>query len=308
MPKHFHLLKTSDLFWVNITKNTTTEIDYLKKNFRFNDLDLIECLPPIQRPKLVDRGNHFFMILLFPIYNRVTREIFSAEVDFFIGRDYLVTVHDNSLPPLQNFYRLCEKNPKIKAEYFETDPADLLYEILNQLLNYCFPLLMHINNDVDNLEKKIFEGNSTGLIKEVSIIKRNIVNFRKAMQAHRAVINKLTHGVGKLFPSTQLEIYFQYLVEQTEEIWQLLENHKDTINALHETQNSLGTYRLNKAIRFLTIISVIFMPLNLMAFLASTRFASLPLIEHPYGFWIMLAAMGIVTLISIWIFKRKKWL
>jgi magnesium transporter len=302
-PKHIHIVKNGDIQWLNVTQNTTLEINWLKNKFNFHPVDLKECLPPTQRPKLVERENYLFMILLFPVYNRKTQEIKPAEVDFFIGHNFLVTVHDSQLSPLREFFTECEKK---HPHVLEEGISGLLYEVLSRLLNYCFPILLHISNDIEKIEGEVFGQHGPRLIYDVALIKKNIVNFRKSMQAHKNVIHRLVEASGRFFPNLKLDLYFKNLIDQTREIWDLLENNTDTINALHESQSSLSSYRLNKIIKTLTIISVIFMPLNLTAFLFGMNVPH-PLMENPYGFWIVGCAMVIITLLMFLIFRKKRW-
>ncbi len=305
-PKHIHIVKQDNFQWINVTKNTAREINWLKKNFKFHDLDLKDCLPPNQRPKLAEHEDHLFMILLFPVYNRKTREIKTVEVDFFISQNYLVIVHDGQLPPIREFFTEFQKRAKAKDFDQEHDPSGLLYETLNRLFDYCFPMLIHISNDIEKIGSQVFTKHGLKLIYEVALIKKNIVSFRKAMQAHKTIIRKLVETSSRFFPNIKLDLYFKNLIEQTKEIWDLLENDRDTINALYESQTSISSYRLNRIIKTLTIISVVFMPINLLAFLFGMETPH-PLTGNPYGFWIVGGIMSMVGLVMIIGFKKKGW-
>jgi magnesium transporter len=180
--------------------------------------------------------------------------------------------------------------------------------VLSRLFNYCAPMLGHLNNDIDKIESQIFSNHGLRLITEIALIKKNIVNFRKAMQAHKSVICHLVNSTGRFFPNLKLDDYFKNLIEQTKEIWDLLENNRDTIDSLHETRMSLSSYRLNQILRILTIVSVIFMPINLIAFLFGMKTVYHPLVGLPFDFWLVVGMMAIVALVLIVYFKKKKWL
>ncbi|MBI5621396.1 magnesium transporter CorA family protein [Candidatus Falkowbacteria bacterium] len=304
-PKHIYRLTYGDFQWLNITKNTARELHWLKQNFDFHYLDLKDCLPPNQRPKLVEHPTYLFMVLLFPVYNRKTKEIKTAEIDFFISNNYLITIHDGQSPVLRELFTECQKNRSLSFLQ-EHDPSGLIYEALNRLFKACFPMLLHINNDIENIEAHIFEENSPRLIYDVVLIKKNIVTFRKTMQAHKGVIRRLVDVSGRFFPNIKLDLYFKDLIEQTKEIWDFLENQRDTISALYESQSSIASYRLNSIIKVLTIISVIFMPINLLAFLFGMDTPH-PLMDTAYGFWIVVGFMTIIGLLMIIGFKKKGW-
>jgi magnesium transporter len=169
-------------------------------------------------------------------------------------------------------------------------------------------MLNHISLDIDEAEKRIFAGYEKRMVKEILIIKRNIVNFRKAMQAHKNVIKKLIIKAPQFFSTAKLNIYFNALVEQTKDIWDLLENYKETIDALHATNESLISFRLNDIMKLLTIISVVLLPVTLIASIFGMNTPQMPLVKHPYGFWIILILMVLVSLGVLQYFRKKEWL
>lgn len=189
------------------------------------------------------------------------------------------------------------------------NPAILLYEILNELFLSCFPMLNHINLDIDEIDNKMFARNEEQMVEEISVIKLNIINFRKIMQLHKTIIKKLIEKAPQFFSTAKLNIYFHNLISHTKEIWDNLENYKDTINALHETNESLISFKTNEIIKTLTIFSVIVLPMTLMASIfGMNTLDGMPFLEGNYGFEIILGLMLVVALTMAVFFKKKKWL
>ncbi|MFH1225812.1 MAG: magnesium transporter CorA family protein [bacterium] len=309
MPKTIKIIEGKRFKWFDIGQADEKNMAYLAERFKFNEIDLRDCPPPLQRPKLIPRPNYLFMILLLPVYNRKKREIDALEVDFFIGPDFLVTVHDREFEPLKNFFHECQKFEGVKSKYFNGNPANLIHELLNRLILYCFPMLNHISLDIDGIEKNLFVAtHQKQMLGEILMIKRNIVNFRKAMQAHKNVIKKLVAEMPRFFLTAQLDAYLNNLVEYTKEIWDLLENYKDTIDALQQTNESLISFRLNQIMKTLTIFSVIVFPLTLLSSIFGMNTPGIPWVNDPWGFWkvviIMLASM--IGMLAF--FKKKRWL
>jgi magnesium transporter len=296
-------LKTKNFSWINVQNNGKKEIDYLGKKFGFHELDLKDCLPPLQRPKLVSRQNYLFMILLFPVFNRETKVLHTSEIDFFITPKTLVTVNTNELAPINDVFGKC-RDRITKCQNIEA----LLHEILNELLSSCFPMLVHISTDIDNVENKLRYEFEKGTITEILRIKTNIVNFRKAMQPHKQVIRNLIEQAPKFFPTKRMKIYFDNLVSYTKEIWDLLDSYKDAIDALHETNVSLINFRVNEIMKTLTIFSVIVFPLTLLAAIFGMNMAGMPFMNHPYGFWIILGLMSCGAISLLYFFEKKGWL
>jgi len=303
IPKTIKIFKSKKFTWVNAINNSEKEIKYLEKEFKFRSFDLKDCLPPLQRPKLISQPDYLFMILLFPVFDRKTRVIHASEVDFFITPKTLVTVHVNELAPLNDIFAACEKKT-----FAPSHLTAMLYEILNQLLLGCFPMLVHISTDIDNVENKLRTEFEKGTITEILRIKTNIVNLRKSMQPHKQVIRTLVAEAQKIFPTEHLQLYFDNLVNYTKEIWDLLDNYKDTIDALHATNVSLIDFRINEIMKTLTIFSVIVFPLTLLAAIFGMNMSGMPFAGHPHGFWIVLGIMLFGALSLLLFFEKKKWL
>ncbi len=309
MLKSINKIKTTRLTWLHFNEFQNSEAEHLRENYKFHPLDIEDCLSPAQRPKLDEYKTYLFLILTFPIYIPEKKEIVSAEINFFIGAEYLITVNKDKLSPLTKFFEQCQLNDHMRERFMTGNPTKLLYEILNRLQEYCFPMLDHINDDIDFLEKGIFEGYEKSMVKKILIIKRNIVNFRKIMQAHENVIKKLLSKNTKYFIPTSIDTYYANILEQTNDIWDILNSQKETIEALHNTNESLISFRLNSIMKTLNIFSVIVFPLTLLAGLFGMNImGGMPFIENPYGFWIIVSVMLIGILLMFFIFKKKRWL
>ncbi|MCX6785980.1 MAG: magnesium transporter CorA family protein [Candidatus Komeilibacteria bacterium] len=306
--KHVKEIKTAKVRWVHLSKNTVREIDYLRQNFKFHPLDLDDCLSPAQRPKLDEYESYLFLVMTFPYYDREQREIMASEVNFFIGPDYLVTVTDGKLLPLLKFFEQCQTSDGYREKYLGINPIFLFSEILDKLQLNLYPILDHIGEEINQLQKAIFSGSEKQMVKEILIIKRNIINFRKIVQAHKNVVRKLIAKKDKFFIPSNLMVYLANNLEQSKDIWDTLESLKENVEALHNTNESLISFRLNDIIKILTIISVILLPANLIAVTFGMKTAGMPLANNPYGFWLAVGLMAAVMLSLILYFKNKRWL
>jgi len=307
-PETIQKIETKDLQLINVSRVSKTEMDYLKKEFRFHQVHLEDCLAPYQRPKIDVYNNYIFMVLIFPLYKRKTREIISSEVDFFIGSNFLVVVHRNDLPPLINFLNACQTSKSKQKKYFTGNPSVLLYELLNQLLSSCAPILELLDNSIVDIEESIFRGYEKRMVKEILIAKRNIINFRRIMQVHRAVLTKLINKSEQFFSTGQLKLYFRELIETTSDIWEILDNLNQSVDSIEATNNSLISYRLNDIMKLLAIASVCFLPVTLIASIYSMQMPTLPFINNPLIFPFLLFIMIIGVCALVIIFRKKKWL
>ncbi|HEX9664528.1 MAG TPA: magnesium transporter CorA family protein [Patescibacteria group bacterium] len=301
--------KHKDFFWLNITKKTAKEIDYLRKHFDFHPSDLRDTLPPLQRPKLIEHHDYIFLILLFPLYSKRKKTIVSSEIDFYIGPDYLITIHENDLSPIRKFTEQVRKNPGLRQTYLEQGGGRLLYEILYPLFTSTFPLLTKIGNRLDMVEKQIFAVHRRETIHQILEIKTNIVDLRKTMQSHKNVLKKIINKSPDVLPAVRFEKNkFNSLKEISIDIWDYLETFNNTIDAVHQTHESLANFRLNDIIKTLTIFSVIVFPLTLLAAIFGMNTPGIPFTDSAYGFWIVVAIMAVGTLGMFYFFRHKRWI
>jgi len=300
-------IKTKSFSWLHISKPGRKEIEYLKDKYNFHPLDLEDCLVKIQRPQISEYTNHIFFILTFPVYNRVNKEIESSEIDFFISAKYIITISDEFIPVVNNLFEETKDNNYNKEKYMSPHPVYLLYETLHRLQNYTFPMLDHISEDIEAIEKKIFSGKEKEVVSEILNVKRNILHFRKIMQAHKNIIKKLMNTHTKFFMPDKTNVYLSNILDRTKDIWDILETQKENMNAFQETNDALISHKLNEIMRILTVISVILIPANLVAstFGMNTKFP--PFIGNPYDFYKIVSLMFIILIIVIIYFKRKRW-
>ncbi|MBI4133393.1 magnesium transporter CorA family protein [Candidatus Uhrbacteria bacterium] len=301
-------LKGTKVTWVDVRTTGKEELATLKRRFKFLEIDLKDCAPPLQRPKIVERPSYLFMILLFPVFDPSSRELKPVEIDLFISKNYLVTVHTHTPPPLARLFERAATDKALRMTLLGETPGKLLYHLLDELLDTCFPMLVHIANDVDATESRMTEVHDRGTIHEIFRLKTNIVNFKKAMQPHKMIMRKLIGAASKFFATKHLEIYFGNLVDHTKEIWDSLELQNDTLNAIEDTHLSLLNFRSGDIIRVLTLFAVIVFPLTLMAAIFGMNTINMPIIGHPFDFWIIIALMiaGVCGMIAY--FKLKRWL
>lgn len=296
--------------WVSVTSPNKSNLAHLHEEFDLLNEDLRAALPPHQRPQLIGREKYLMMILQFPYYEKVSREIRGSEIIFFITKDRLISITDGQLAPLNELFDTIEENPLVVGKTTKDDMGNLLHEILDRLLTHSSPLLNNISQALDEIEDGILEDDPIrkSAIKDILIVKRNIVDFRRIMQSHRDVITKLIDKSDDYFSTKKLETYFNDLIDETTEIWATLANYRDTINTLHETYESLLSFQVNTIMKRLNVFAVIVFPLTLLAAIFGMNAVNMPLVSHPQGFWFIIFIMfgGVIVM---WIyFKYKKWI
>lgn len=297
--------------WLNIENPTEKEIRQLGETYKFHPLDLADCLSISHRSKIDIYPKYAFLVLLFPFYQRETRDIGAAELDIFISKDYLITISHHKLKVFDDFFNLFQVSSDLRQNYDDKSPERLLYEILNKLFLYCLPMIDHLSEDCDKTEKAIFSGRERHMVSEILVIRRNITDFRKIMQVHKDVLKKaiINFKENPLYVMKKTDVYFESLVDYAKEIWINLDNLKERIEALQQTNESQISFKLSDIMRILTIISVITFPITLIATVFGMNTVhAMPFINHPYGFWYVIGIMLAIIIGMLTIFKKKGWL
>jgi len=297
------------LVWLNINNTGKDEIEFLRKkyNFKLSQLQASLAKATAQRPMVEQGDSYLFIILHFPIFKEGS--IVPAEIEFFIGHGYLITIHNNNIPTLNEFFNVCKKGGDSTLAYQYESSAVLLYEILKKLLLNCYSLLDKNSIRINDAEEIIFAQMQKRAVSSILSLRHNIINFRKIMQNHRNIIRKLTQMKSSIIPSQQIKAYYNKLIDHSKNIWEILEIQKEMIEVLNNTNESLMNYRLSNIMKTLTIFSVIVFPLSLLAAIFGMNVEDgMPFLGVKNGFWIIVAIMIVGCFFMLLFFEKKKWL
>ena len=292
--------------WIDFEDPDKESTYYLQENFNIHPLAIEEFVTPTIRPKATEYPNCIFLTVHIPLFDTKERTTFPGELDIVITKDHLITGHKQEIYQLTEFFRKLESSDGRKKLYMEKTPAHLLYNILEMLIESCFPKLDHIHKNIDVIENHVFNGDEKEMVQEIYIAKRDILNFRRTLKPQRSILESLAKMESR-FISRELPAYYQDLIGTNIRLWSSLESAKETIESLEETNNSLLSNKLNLTMKVLTIFSAVMLPMTVYSNILAMS-ADIPFGTHPYGFWIHMGIMLLISLLTMILFKAKKWL
>jgi magnesium transporter len=302
------IVDTPALRWIHIERPRSAERAWLEEHFDFHPLDYEDVYSRNQRPKVDEYEDYLFVVLHFPRYDKAVGRLNAAELDVFVGPDYVITLPNETLQPVEYLFERCRQKEELRDQLFSRGAGYLLYRIVDDGFDYCFPMLRKIGNKLDALEEEIFEGRSEEIVRDISNVKQEIINFRKVIRPQRPVLRDLERVKGRyLAPEIDLEIYFDDIVDAHERIWDLLENYKEVVEALEDTNESVISHRVNDILRVLTAISVIVLPLTFIASLWGMN-VGVPGEGDPEDFYAIVGACLVVLVVMLAFFRRRGWL
>lgn len=293
--------------WLNFENPTNEEIEYLKEEFPFHPLNLEDYQTKTQSPKF-DLYRHYILFVLdCPYLSPEEDKILVSEVDFFVGDDYLVVLHDKKAPFLNEVFERCQNNKKTLQRFLSKGPLFLFYRLVDILIDSCFPLLDKLSAKTEQIDRGVLETRGANVVAEISLQRRNIVVFQTMIKPTLPIFEKLEKGgVERL--NGDLQNYWSNLLDHLQKIWERLEDLRELNEGLSATYESLLSYRTNEIIKILTIFSAIILPLNLIASIYGMNTVGLPLAHHPLVVAIIALVMVGLAFIMLSYFKFKRWL
>ncbi|HOM33173.1 MAG TPA: magnesium transporter CorA family protein [Candidatus Paceibacterota bacterium] len=295
----------SQINWIDLVNPTDEDLNHLKQKYDLHEILISELKEPSTRTKIEIYDRLMFIVYYLPNYNEEEQNSKAIEIDFLLTKDSIITVR------YQNYIMIDQIFDSLKNDlsnyYLNQTPAHLLYYILEEGLTFSLRQLVHIHDKIQKIEDELFEKeNHKELIKKIAIIKRDVLNQRLIARPQHPILESLKQK-GVQFFGKDLEIYFNDLLGDYEKVWINLDNLKETIESLENTNNTFFESKTNEIVKILTIITFIMFPFSVIPNMFGMNIDFIPFSTSLYGFWYVIALITFITLIFLTIIKIKKW-
>jgi magnesium transporter len=300
------IVEAPGLRWINIERPRAVDQGWLEERFDFHPLDYEDVFSRNQRPKVDEYDDYLFIVLHFPRYDKKVARLNAAELDLFVGPDYLITLQNEPLQAVEYLFERCRSSEELRDSVFSKGPGYLLYKIVDDCVDSSFPMLRKMGNKLERIEEEIFEGESEDVVRDISNVKQEIINFRKIVRPQRAAFRDLERNKAR-YIAEDLDIYFDDINDASERVWDMLENYKEVVEGLESTNESQIAHRTNETFRVLTAISVIVLPLTLVASIWGMN-VNVPGEETRTGFWVIIVLMILLLGGMAAYFRKRGWL
>ena len=298
-------IKIGRLRWLNIKDPSEEDFKFLENQFHFHPLDLEDCQQFNQRSKIDIYDDYYFVVLLFPVFDRQNRFIKSREVKIFWGEDYLITVGKSHYVVDKVFEESLQQEER--GEDFEVGTSDaLLYLILEKIMNETIYLIRKVGLELELINRELLGKNPHSIIERLSITRKNIILLNTLLKPQLRVFNKFESGAVRGF-ADNMEDYWGNILDYYQKMWDMTEDYQELIEGLSKTFDSLQAHKINDIMKVLTFFSTILLPLTFITGLYGMN-VGLPLQNDPHSFFIVLIAMVIIVVVMLLYFKRKRWI
>ncbi len=295
---------------VSVSHPSSRELDGLAQRWNFTAADLRDGVGMAKRTRLEIHPDYLCLVTLWPAYRRSSGDIQPVELSFFLRPDALVVVARGTITAFTEQLLDLSRQPELRERLGQSTPEPVLAHLLTHLYGALFPMIDHLIDDCDAIEHEIFSHHERRMISHILSIRRNITDVRKILQAHNRGLKRLIlylteHPRYALKPQNRA---FGDLMDAVREAWDTLDNLKERIEALQQTNESQIAFRMSDIMKTLTIISVFTFPLTLVAALFSVSLTNgMPWLHRPGSFWYVVGIQLGVAAVMLWFFKRKRW-
>jgi magnesium transporter len=294
------VIKNNKVTWIDILNPTREDIEFLKKLHKFHPVVLDELLHPSARSRVEKYDGYLFLTYHLPIYDRAIRTSRKAEVDFLITKNEVITVHYETLEPLDAFFRTLNNNPHLRGRVFE-NTARLVYGIIEEIIDFSMRQLRHVEENISFATQEIFKGQEQKMLEKISYIKRDILDYTLISRPQEILLESFV-ATGAAFWGEQAKVYLSDLVGDYSKVAQRLENYAEVIESLEATNAQLLSARTNAVMQRFTILAFLTFPW----FLYTSFFQIFK--GSAADFWVGFSVVFAITLVVLGVFRKKGWL
>lgn len=326
------------LSFINLNTPTENDVKFLNKTFGFSMLNLEDYLYKTQIPKIETYKDYSLLVVDVPyiqqpgkgkkeggrlpfltnvLSNRVPLPVFPkaprkkrisvGEVDFFIGKDYIVVLHDDKTSQIDEVFEICKLNQKHREDLMGKGPVYLLYRIIDILVDSSISYVEDISNTIDYIDRQMEEKSSSSVIEDISMTRRNIVVFESMIKPALPIFADLEKGKYKELNGEMMP-YWSNILDHLQKIWERLEDNKELIQGISVSHESILSNRSNELVKFLTVITSISFPFVIINNLYSMNVKGLPYADQPWIVTLLFLVIFSGGLLIIGYFKYRDWL
>lgn len=295
------------LTWIDIQNPTKKDIEFVRKQNKFHPIILDELLHTSARSRVEPYEKYLFTTYHLPIYDKNMKSSRKGEVDFLITKDAIITVHYEDLEPLNNFWRRLNNDSNFKDRALGDSTGRLLYFLIEEILFFSQRQLHHIEENVTQLTKELFHGEERKLLENISYLKRDILDYSIISKPQGIILESLREVGGK-FWDEHMKIYFSDLSGDHLKIMQLLDNFKETVDALEQTNSQLLDAKTNQVMQRFTVLAFLTFPMVLIDSLFTVPMIDKLIDSNIFIFAGVFVSTLVLTIGMLVFFRKKGWL
>ena len=292
------------LTWVDLESPTQEELDHIMDEYSIPSLLGEELTDKSLHAKVDVYSNFIYLILNFPKLSTQKTKGVEQEIDFIVGNNFIITVHYEFIDTLYEFAKRLEVELSLEKKIDVDHGGLIFFHIVKTLYMHSREELMGVNSQIKETEKSIFSGEEGRMVQMISHINRTLLDFKQTLRFHKDILESFNFAASRFF-GEKFNYYTGEIMNEYNKSISVIESHKEIVDDLRDTNDSLLANKTNDTIRTLTIITFLISPATVISslFMMNTDF-----ILTRSQFYIVLGAMFATSLVTFIYFKLKKWL
>lgn len=296
--------------WLNLKNPRKEEVSHLANEYKIHHLHLEDALNvKTQTPRVDSHLDYVHFVFHFPVFDKDDGKIYTAELDAFLKDDFLLTISTEKIPFLNRLTKRLKKDKRYTMTV-KRSAGVLLYKIVDTGVDWMFDELDRLGGQLNKIDEEIFKvlfRKQAQTIREISLLRRNLVIFQTAIKPQINMVKKMEVGENKGI-TDEMSHYWSSIVDHLQRLDDRAADYRELTEGLSHNLESLLTYKINEIMKVLTIFSVIMLPLTLLSGIYGMNLSYLPLARHPLAiFLIGLFMLSLVGTMLLW-FKKKNWI
>ncbi len=307
------LLSDTNLFlWIDLESPTDDEKKFvLETLFHFHPLSIQDCVcispsPKVEEftPKEDDKfAPYLFMVIHAVDYSRKDGVFGTSELDFFLGKNFLVTYHDG---PIRSVSQAEERATK-GTMHIARAPDRVAYNLLDGIVDNYKPALEELSLEIAELEQQVLQQHHQHTLNRIIGIKKEVLHLKQIIGPQREVLARFARGEFKMVRA-HLVTYYRDVYDALYHIGELAQNYTDSLTGILQIYLNMSSNQTGEVVKLLTLITVITTPLMLLGTWYGMNFKDMPELSSPHGYLIAVVTMVLSTGATYWYFKRRHWL
>jgi magnesium transporter len=291
--------------WIHV--NGVHDIDIIQKLGEFYDLHplILEDIPSIgQRPKIELLSKGVYVVLRAFDYNPELKRVTSEQITIILGDRYVVSFQETS----KNLFESVLARLRVHGSIIQANGPDyLMYTLLDLLVDKYFYVLEQVGEEIENLEDELVSEATSDMLNRIYRLKRVVISLRRFIWPLREVAFRLSRESPAIIQEST-QVYMRDLYDHVIRVADLIETYRETTTGMLEIYLSSVSNRMNEVMQLLTVISTIFIPLTLMTSIYGMNWPWMPELEYEYGYPIFILFMIAISVVLLWLFKKKGWI
>lgn len=316
--KKIEIMQGGEFTWIDLKNPDRADVEKLAKKYNFNELNIEDCMTKFELPKLDSYDDHFFVILHFPPLAQKIGISKNSQLSLFIGKDFLVTVHQGDLKPLVDLVQTCvlDSDDELKNKLLGESSGDLLHEIIDVLVDDLLHTSRKIIANLDEMEDNVFD-EAKPVARSIALLRREINRLRRISLPLKKFVLEIAKNVKRFSDSSddELSLYFDDVIDHIDKVIETLEESRETMEIYKDVDFVLSNEKTNKVLAVLTMIFTLAIPSTVIGTFYGMN-VNLPggisyslMILGPFTTFIVIILASAIPAIMMFIyFKKLGWI